>query len=137
MAMKFWKRPVAITAIRRFKLQSTPFNRLVAASARRRDVNEQNLRAAGSFCLVTRFETWRANRKYVREPIPDELWNSAADSFVSFSIRLALCPQPLHGRQSTGSRAPENGKSVSCDRSPGGEGSSHASREREPGLAPR
>jgi len=29
--------------------------------------------------LKTRFETWRANRKYVREPIPDELWNAAAD----------------------------------------------------------
>jgi hypothetical protein len=27
----------------------------------------------------TRFETWRMNRKYVREPIPDELWNAAAD----------------------------------------------------------
>src|SRR6185503_20146667 len=23
------------------------------------------------------FETWRTNRKYVREPIPDELWNAA------------------------------------------------------------
>ena len=29
--------------------------------------------------LKARFETWRANRKYVREPIPDELWNAAAD----------------------------------------------------------
>jgi hypothetical protein len=29
--------------------------------------------------LKTRFETWRMNRKYVREPIPDELWNAAAD----------------------------------------------------------
>jgi hypothetical protein len=29
--------------------------------------------------LKARFEIWRANRKYVREPIPDELWNSAAD----------------------------------------------------------
>jgi hypothetical protein len=29
--------------------------------------------------LKTRFETWRANRKYVREPIPDELWNASAD----------------------------------------------------------
>jgi hypothetical protein len=29
--------------------------------------------------LKTRFETWRTNRKYVREPIPDELWNAAAD----------------------------------------------------------
>src|SRR5262245_16968723 len=29
--------------------------------------------------LNTRFETWRANRKYVREPIPDELWRAAAD----------------------------------------------------------
>ena len=28
--------------------------------------------------LKTRFETWRTNRKYVREPIPDELWNAAA-----------------------------------------------------------
>jgi len=27
--------------------------------------------------LSARFETWRANRKYVREPIPDELWNAA------------------------------------------------------------
>src|SRR5262245_35002890 len=52
---------------------------------------------------------------------------------LSNSIRPALCPQPRHVRQSTGSRAPENGKSVSCDRSPEGAGSSHASREREPG----
>ena len=29
--------------------------------------------------LKARFETWRANRKYVREPIPAELWNAAAD----------------------------------------------------------
>src|SRR5262245_50830003 len=29
--------------------------------------------------LKARFETWRANRKFVREPIPDELWNAAAD----------------------------------------------------------
>ena len=29
--------------------------------------------------LKTRFEIWRTNRKYVREPIPDELWNAAAD----------------------------------------------------------
>jgi hypothetical protein len=28
--------------------------------------------------LKSRFETWRTNRKYVREPIPDELWNAAA-----------------------------------------------------------
>jgi len=28
--------------------------------------------------LNTRFETWRANRKYARAPIPDELWNAAA-----------------------------------------------------------
>jgi len=34
--------------------------------------------------LNTRFETWRTNRKYVREPIPDELWNAAAD--------LRACP---------------------------------------------
>lgn len=26
-----------------------------------------------------RFETWRTNRKYMREPIPDELWDAAAD----------------------------------------------------------
>jgi len=29
--------------------------------------------------LKARFETWRTNRKYVRQPIPDELWNAAAD----------------------------------------------------------
>jgi hypothetical protein len=29
--------------------------------------------------LKARFETWRANRKYLREPIPNELWNVAAD----------------------------------------------------------
>jgi hypothetical protein len=29
--------------------------------------------------LKARVETWRANRKYAREPIPDELWNAAAD----------------------------------------------------------
>jgi len=26
--------------------------------------------------LKARFETWRTNRKYVREPISDELWKS-------------------------------------------------------------
>jgi|SRR5262245_26172303 len=31
------------------------------------------------FELKARFETWRTNRKYLREPIPDELWNAAAD----------------------------------------------------------
>jgi hypothetical protein len=41
--------------------------------------------------LNTRFETWRTNRKYVREPIPDELWNAAAD----LSRR---CPPSLVGR---------------------------------------
>jgi hypothetical protein len=34
---------------------------------------------ADLFELKARFETWRTNRKYVREPIPDELWNAAAD----------------------------------------------------------
>jgi hypothetical protein len=29
--------------------------------------------------LKARFETWRTTRKYLREPIPDELWNAAAD----------------------------------------------------------
>jgi hypothetical protein len=29
--------------------------------------------------LRARFETWRANRKYVREPIPSDLLNAAAD----------------------------------------------------------
>jgi hypothetical protein len=41
--------------------------------------------------LKARFETWRANRKYVREPIPDELWSAAAD----LSRR---CPPSLVGR---------------------------------------
>jgi hypothetical protein len=34
---------------------------------------------ADLFELNTRFETWRTNRKYLREPIPDELWTAAAD----------------------------------------------------------
>jgi len=29
--------------------------------------------------LKARFEIWRTNREYVREPIPDELWNAATD----------------------------------------------------------
>ena len=29
--------------------------------------------------LKARFETWRTNWKYLREPISDELWNAAAD----------------------------------------------------------
>jgi hypothetical protein len=29
--------------------------------------------------LKARFETWRAHRKYLRAPIPVELWNAAAD----------------------------------------------------------
>jgi hypothetical protein len=41
--------------------------------------------------LKARFETWRTNRKYVREPIPDELWNATAD--------LSRCyPPSLVGR---------------------------------------
>ena len=35
--------------------------------------------AADLLELKSHFETWRANRKYVREPIPDELWNAAAE----------------------------------------------------------
>ena len=46
---------------------------------------------ADLFELKARFETWRTNRKYVREPIPDELWNAAAD--------LSRCyPPSLVGR---------------------------------------
>ena len=40
---------MAITPIRRFKLQSTPCNRLVAASERRRNVDEQGLHAGSIF----------------------------------------------------------------------------------------
>jgi hypothetical protein len=29
--------------------------------------------------LKARFEVWRTNRKYVRAPIPNELWSAAAD----------------------------------------------------------
>jgi hypothetical protein len=41
--------------------------------------------------LKARIETWRMNRKYLREPIPDELWNAAAE----FSRRY---PPSLVGR---------------------------------------
>jgi hypothetical protein len=29
--------------------------------------------------LKARFDAWRASRKYVREPVPDDLWSAAAD----------------------------------------------------------
>ena len=38
--------------------------------------------------LKARFETWRANRKYVREPIPDDLWKAAADLSRSYPPSL-------------------------------------------------
>jgi len=38
--------------------------------------------------LKNRFETWRANRKYLREPIPDGLWNAAADLSRSYPTSL-------------------------------------------------
>jgi hypothetical protein len=38
--------------------------------------------------LQTRFETWRANRKYVREPIPDELWSAALEVLRSYPASL-------------------------------------------------
>ena len=45
--------------------------------------------------LKARFETWRTNRKYVREPIPDELWNAAADLSRRYPISLWAEQQPL------------------------------------------
>jgi hypothetical protein len=36
--------------------------------------------------LKARFDQWRANRKYLREPIPDELRNAAME--ISRTIRL-------------------------------------------------
>jgi hypothetical protein len=43
------------------------------------------------FELKARFEIWRTNRKYLREPIPDELWKAAAE--------LSRCyPPSLVGR---------------------------------------
>ena len=42
--------------------------------------------------LKARFETWRTNREYVREPIPAELWNAAADLTRRYPPSLvALC----------------------------------------------
>ena len=38
--------------------------------------------------LKARFETWRTNRKYMREPIPDELWKAAADLSRSYPPSL-------------------------------------------------
>src|SRR5262249_48351893 len=38
--------------------------------------------------LQTRFETWRANRKYVREPIPDELRSAALEMLRSYPPSL-------------------------------------------------
>lgn len=38
--------------------------------------------------LQTRFETWRANRKYVRESIPDELRSAALEALRSYPPSL-------------------------------------------------
>jgi hypothetical protein len=38
--------------------------------------------------LQTRFETWRANRKYVRESIPDELRSTALEALRSYPPSL-------------------------------------------------
>jgi hypothetical protein len=38
--------------------------------------------------LKARFETWRTDRKYVREPIPDELWRAAADISRRYPLSL-------------------------------------------------
>src|SRR5262245_58657073 len=38
--------------------------------------------------LKDSFETWRTNRKYVREPIPDDLCNAAADLSLRYTPSL-------------------------------------------------
>ena len=52
--------------------------------------------------LKARFDAWRASRKYVREPIPDDLWSAAADlsrryppsQLFHLPPRWMLHPQP-------------------------------------------
>jgi hypothetical protein len=68
------------------------------------------------FELKARFETWRTNRKYLREPIPDELWNAAADlsrryppSFVGRVLKID--PSGLKSFCLSGQRALQHGKS--------------------------
>jgi hypothetical protein len=39
--------------------------------------------------LKARFDAWRASRKYVREPIPDDLWSAAADLSRRYPPSLA------------------------------------------------
>jgi hypothetical protein len=58
--------------------------------------------------LQARFETWRTNRKYVREPIPDELWNAAADSPIP---DLAI----ISGEMKVSGRIPNHGAQFGCD----------------------
>src|SRR5262245_10655143 len=38
--------------------------------------------------LQARFETWRANRQYVREPVPDELRSAALEMLRSYPPSL-------------------------------------------------
>jgi hypothetical protein len=49
--------------------------------------------------LKARFETWRTNRKYVREPIPDELRKAAAELSSSRASNCASssrsCPRSI------------------------------------------
>jgi hypothetical protein len=61
--------------------------------------------------LRARFETWRANRKYVREPIPSDLLNAAADlsrHYPPSLVARSLGPVPSLQRFSPKRTATEN-----------------------------
>jgi hypothetical protein len=47
--------------------------------------------------LQSRFDQWRANRKYQREPIPDELRQAAAERFRSTAWPASVTTAPTTG----------------------------------------
>jgi hypothetical protein len=55
-----------------------PFSRMAEVKFSSTEVLMNSTIPADLLEFNARFETWRTNRKYVREPIPDELWNAAA-----------------------------------------------------------
>ncbi|MBK9315801.1 MAG: hypothetical protein IPM55_16380 [Acidobacteria bacterium] len=62
--------------------------------------------------LKTRLETWRKNRKYIREPIPDELRQAADEMIRCYSpslIRSTLKLDPWKLNKSTTKKSAHNG----------------------------
>ena len=50
--------------------------------------------------LKARFDAWRASRKYVQEPIPDDLWSAAVDLRRRYPVGAENVVRELYARTS-------------------------------------